>query len=117
MPVPHAMLVVEGTQDAQCVGCLLAPAKFKRITNSDQLPQEWRVLIPTTFPKAGLGINQPHAVPHFYISEAGTLIAMIIAGSDSQLASALGVWAMIFLTVTIVGASLLLGKKLGALFR
>ncbi len=83
------MLVVEGTQDAQCVGCLLAPAKFKRITNSDQLPQEWRALIPATFPKAGLGINQPHAVPHFYISEAETLIAIIIAGSDSQLASAL----------------------------
>jgi iron(III) transport system permease protein len=29
----------------------------------------------------------------------------------------MGVWAMGFLTVTIVGASLILGKKLGALFR
>jgi iron(III) transport system permease protein len=29
----------------------------------------------------------------------------------------LGVWAMVFLGVTIVGASLLLGKKLGAIFR
>jgi iron(III) transport system permease protein len=27
------------------------------------------------------------------------------------------VWAMVFLTITISGAGLLLGKKLGALFR
>jgi iron(III) transport system permease protein len=29
----------------------------------------------------------------------------------------MGVWAMLFLTVTILGSSLILGKKLGALFR
>lgn len=34
-----------------------------------------------------------------------------------QMASALGVWGMIILTVTIAGASLALGKRLGALFR
>jgi iron(III) transport system permease protein len=38
-------------------------------------------------------------------------------GNGEALASALGVWAMIFLTITISGAGLLLGKKLGALFR
>ncbi len=32
-------------------------------------------------------------------------------------ASALGVWAMVFLATTIIGASLLLGKRLGAIFR
>ena len=32
-------------------------------------------------------------------------------------AAALGVWAMVFLAVTIAGSSLLLGKKMGALFR
>ncbi len=40
-----------------------------------------------------------------------------LIGLGQYLASALGVWAMAFLAVTIVGASLLLGKKLGALFR
>ncbi len=40
-----------------------------------------------------------------------------LIGVGRYLASALGVWAMGFLTVTIVGSSLLLGKKLGALFR
>lgn len=34
-----------------------------------------------------------------------------------QLAAALGVWGMVILSVTILGASLALGKRLGALFR
>ena len=40
-----------------------------------------------------------------------------LIGTGKYLASAMGVWAMGFLTVTIVGASLILGKRLGALFR
>ena len=40
-----------------------------------------------------------------------------LLGTGRYLASALGVWAMMFLTVTIVGVSVLLGKKMGALFR
>ncbi|MEM8952573.1 MAG: iron ABC transporter permease [Verrucomicrobiota bacterium] len=38
-------------------------------------------------------------------------------GDGPYLASALGVWAMIFLAITIIGAGLMLGKRLGALFR
>lgn len=38
-------------------------------------------------------------------------------GDGSYIASALGVWGMALLTVTLVGASMLLGKKLGAIFR
>lgn len=40
-----------------------------------------------------------------------------LIGDGKYLASAMGVWAMCFLTVAILGASLILGKKLGALFR
>ncbi len=40
-----------------------------------------------------------------------------LIGTGKYVASALGVWAMSFLAITLVGASLLLGKKLGALFR
>lgn len=40
-----------------------------------------------------------------------------VLGTGPLLASALGVWSMAFLGVTILGASLLLGKKMGALFR
>ncbi len=40
-----------------------------------------------------------------------------LLGTGRYVAAALGVWAMVFLAVTIVGASLLLGRRLGALFR
>jgi len=38
-------------------------------------------------------------------------------GDGAGIASAMGVWGMALLTVTLVGASILLGKRLGALFR
>lgn len=40
-----------------------------------------------------------------------------LLGEGRFVASALGVWAMVFLGVTIIGASVILGKKLGAIFR
>ncbi|MEO6245196.1 MAG: iron ABC transporter permease [Opitutaceae bacterium] len=40
-----------------------------------------------------------------------------LLGDGKFIASALGVWAMVFLGVTIAGLSLMLGKKLGAIFR
>jgi iron(III) transport system permease protein len=40
-----------------------------------------------------------------------------LIGTGQYVASALGVWAMLFLAVTIIGCSLFLGKKLGVLFR
>jgi iron(III) transport system permease protein len=40
-----------------------------------------------------------------------------LLGDGVFLASALGAWAMAFLAVTIAGATVLLGKKLGAMFR
>ena len=40
-----------------------------------------------------------------------------LLGEGRFIASALGVWAMVFLGVTILGASMVLGKKLGAIFR
>ncbi len=53
---------------------------------------------------------------HFPITKA--IYALVSSlGNGPHLASALGVWAMVFLAVTITGAGLILGKKLGALFR
>lgn len=40
-----------------------------------------------------------------------------LLGDGKYIASALGVWAMAFLGVTIAGMTILLGKKLGAIFR
>jgi iron(III) transport system permease protein len=42
---------------------------------------------------------------------------MNVLGHGPYLACALGVWAMTFLAITIVGASIILGKNLGVLFR
>jgi iron(III) transport system permease protein len=53
---------------------------------------------------------------HFPITKA--IYALVSAlGDGPYIASALGVWAMIFLGITLLGAGLILGKKLGALFR
>lgn len=38
-------------------------------------------------------------------------------GDGPNIASAMGVWGMALLTVTLVGASIMMGKKLGAIFR
>jgi len=40
-----------------------------------------------------------------------------LLGDGKYIASALGVWAMLFLGIMIAGISVLLGKKLGAIFR
>ncbi len=53
---------------------------------------------------------------HFPITKA--IYALVSAlGDGPYIASALGVWAMVFLAITLLGAGLILGKKLGALFR
>ncbi len=53
---------------------------------------------------------------HFPITKAIYTLASAL-GDGPALAAALGVWSMLFLTITILGAGLALGKKLGALFR
>jgi iron(III) transport system permease protein len=40
-----------------------------------------------------------------------------LIGTGQYVASALGVWAMLFLALTLISCSVLLGKKMGALFR
>ena len=55
-------------------------------------------------------------VAHFPITKAIYTQASTL-GSGPALAAALGVWSMVFLTLTILGAGAVLGKKLGALFR
>ena len=40
-----------------------------------------------------------------------------VIGDGKYLACALGLWAMVFLAATILGASAILGKKMGAIFR
>jgi iron(III) transport system permease protein len=53
----------------------------------------------------------------FYPITKAILELSRLLGDGRFLASALGAWAMVFLGVVIAGASLLLGRKLGAIFR
>ncbi len=53
---------------------------------------------------------------HFPITKAIYELFQLL-GEGRFVASALGVWAMVFLGVTILGASVILGKKLGSIFR
>lgn len=53
---------------------------------------------------------------HFPITKAIYELFQLL-GEGRHVASALGVWAMIFLGITILVASRILGRKLGALFR
>jgi iron(III) transport system permease protein len=53
---------------------------------------------------------------HYPITKAIYELFLLL-GEGRAVASALGVWAMVFLAITIFAASRLLGRKLGALFR
>ncbi|HVU23280.1 MAG TPA: iron ABC transporter permease, partial [Opitutus sp.] len=53
----------------------------------------------------------------FYPITKAILELFQLLGDGKFLASALGVWAMAFLGITILALGTLLGKKLGAIFR
>ncbi|QYM80185.1 iron ABC transporter permease [Horticoccus luteus] len=54
---------------------------------------------------------------HYYPITKAIMELFQLLGDGKFIASALGVWAMVFLGVTMVGMTILLGKKLGAIFR
>ncbi|MHC4775997.1 MAG: ABC transporter permease subunit, partial [Planctomycetota bacterium] len=53
---------------------------------------------------------------HFPITKA-IYVLFERLGDGQHIASAMGVWAMALLAVTLVGASMMLGRRMGALFR
>jgi iron(III) transport system permease protein len=53
---------------------------------------------------------------HFPITKA-IYVLFERLGDGQYIASALGVWGMALLAVTLIGASLMIGKKMGAIFR
>ena len=53
----------------------------------------------------------------YYPITKAILELLQLLGDGRFLAAALGVWAMVFLGITIAAAGMLLGKKLGAIFR
>jgi iron(III) transport system permease protein len=91
----------------------------------------WRITLPLVLPNLVAGGLLAFAFAMLEVSDSMVLAQqaahfpvtkaiyslMLALGGGPQLASALGVWAMLFLSVTIAGAGVLLGRKLGALFR
>jgi iron(III) transport system permease protein len=53
---------------------------------------------------------------HFPITKA-IYVLFERLGDGQQIASAMGVWGMALLAVTLIGASIMMGKKMGAIFR
>lgn len=53
---------------------------------------------------------------HFPITKAINVLFQRL-GDGPNIASAMDVWGMALLTATLLGASILTGKKLGAIFR
>jgi iron(III) transport system permease protein len=53
---------------------------------------------------------------HFPITKA-IYVLFERLGDGQQIASALGVWGMALLAVTLIGASVMMGRKMGAIFR
>ena len=91
----------------------------------------WRITLPLVAPNLVAGALLAFSFAMLEVSDSMILAqqaayfpitkaiySLVLAlGSGPNLASALGVWAVIFLAVTILGAGVILGKKLGALFR
>lgn len=111
----------------------VSPALEEAAQNLGATPERtlWRITLPLVAPNliAGALLAFSFAMlevsdsmilaqqaAHYPITKA--IYSLISAlGNGPSLAAALGVWAMVFLAVTIVGAAVILGKKLGALFR
>ncbi len=111
----------------------VSPSLEEAAQNLGATPQRalWRITLPLIAPNLVAGgllafsfamlevsdsmILAQHTV-HYPITKAiYTLVGSL--GNGPSLAAALGVWAMAFLGVTILAAALILGKKLGAVFR
>ena len=109
------------------------PAMEEAAQNLGARPERalWRVTLPLVAPNLLAGGLLAFAFAMLEVSDSLILAQKQIfypitkaimelfqlLGDGKYIASALGVWAMVFLGVTIVGMSLLLGKKLGAIFR
>lgn len=111
----------------------VSPALEEAAQNLGATPERalWRVTLPLVAPNLIAGALLAFSFAMLEVSDSMILAAQAAhypitkaiyslissLGNGPSLAAALGVWAMIFLAVTIVGAGIILGKKLGALFK
>ena len=91
----------------------------------------WRITLPLVAPNLVAGALLAFSFAMLEVSDSMILAQQTIyfpitkaiyslssaLGDGPGLAAALGVWSMVFLTITLLGAGVVLGRKLGALFR
>ena len=91
----------------------------------------WRITLPLVAPNLLAGALLAFSFAMLEVSDSMILAQQTIyfpitkaiyslssaLGDGPGLAAALGVWSMVFLTITLLGAGVVLGRKLGALFR
>jgi iron(III) transport system permease protein len=91
----------------------------------------WRITLPLVAPNLLAGALLAFSFAMLEVSDSMILAQQAVyfpitkaiytltsaLGDGPGLAAALGVWSMVFLTITLLGAGMALGKKLGALFR
>ncbi|MBX7209223.1 MAG: iron ABC transporter permease [Verrucomicrobiaceae bacterium] len=111
----------------------VSPALEEAAQNLGATPERalWRITLPLVAPNLIAGGLLAFAFAMLEVSDSMILAqqaahypvtkaiySLISAlGNGPSLAAALGVWAMIFLAVTMIGAGIILGKKLGAIFK
>ena len=91
----------------------------------------WRITLPLVAPNLVAGALLAFSFAMLEVSDSMILAQQTLyfpitkaiyslssaLGDGPGLAAALGVWSMVFLTITLLGAGVVLGRKLGALFR
>lgn len=111
----------------------VSPSLEEAAQNLGATPERalWRITLPLVAPNLIAGAMLAFAFAMLEVSDSMILAAQsahypitkaiysLISslGNGPNIAAALGVWAMMFLAVTFISAALILGKRLGALFR
>ncbi len=111
----------------------VSPALEEAAENLGATPERalWRITLPLILPNLAAGALLAFAfamlevsdsmilaqqAAHFPLTKAIYSLTMSLS-SGANLAAALGTWAMLFLTITLLAAAHLIGRRIGTLFR
>jgi hypothetical protein len=84
----NLVFVGEGSHDVSFLGKLLANRGFSKITEFDQVPNEWKNLYPKKFPWNQNAIERVARFPELFTSK-DIVVGLLNSGGDSKLISSL----------------------------
>lgn len=82
------IFATEGAHDVSFIGKLLQRRGFKKITDFELLPMEWKPLFPKKFPWNGNSIERVARFPEVFHKD-DQIVGLINSGGDSRLVSSL----------------------------